>query len=557
MTEKRYGILIASSKYPDEPGLEDLRFPENDVDAINEVLTSKDYGQFTETFVFKNAPHHEILVKINEVLSVAGKNDLVLIYFSGHGKLNRLGQLCLAAANTSLKALEATSIPVQTIKNYFDISDSRKRILILDCCYSGAAGSVFARGGVNDHLQLVSQGQGTFIMTASTGIQVAVEKEADQYGIFTKHIVEGIKLGDADKNDDGFVDMHELYEYVHEKVREEGAQEPMKWDINVKGEIMIASSGKVSREKRRQKAKKTLFEFSQQGSLPDKILSAALKIISFEKKDMTQADLLYDRLIGRLVEQKISIGDFIVNWMEVQSDQTRDESPDPGTDQVDTSEIKKESHVPETGYGKIPIEKELPEQSEEVESVQIPPKEEKPKIASAIPKESASKSKKGWGFAAVILLVLAGVFSFIIYSKKQPPEHDISTQAPQDKQTQIEKKQYNANELSEIKENSKYQLGFFSLGATDEEFQNVLKVIIEKGYRIDNRYVGSLNSRPSWLAQSSTILYYRPESKPTAQKLSRLMKEITGIEFIIQPGSGLGVEKGKESSTFFIHYIVN
>jgi hypothetical protein len=60
MTEKRYGILIASSKYPNEPGLEDLRFPENDVDAMNEVLTSKEYGQFTETFVFKNAPHQFI-----------------------------------------------------------------------------------------------------------------------------------------------------------------------------------------------------------------------------------------------------------------------------------------------------------------------------------------------------------------------------------------------------------------------------------------------------------------------------------------------------------------
>ncbi len=68
MAGKRYAILIASSRYPDEPGLTPLRCPENDVDALNEILGSPEFGQFTETFVLKNKPSHEVLEQIAQTM---------------------------------------------------------------------------------------------------------------------------------------------------------------------------------------------------------------------------------------------------------------------------------------------------------------------------------------------------------------------------------------------------------------------------------------------------------------------------------------------------------
>ncbi len=112
MASKRYAILIASSRYPDEPGLTPLRCPENDVDALNEVLASPDFGQFSTIVVFKNKPSYEILWGIETVLADAGRDDLVLVYFSGHGKTNLFDQLYLATLDTNLKALGSTSIVV-------------------------------------------------------------------------------------------------------------------------------------------------------------------------------------------------------------------------------------------------------------------------------------------------------------------------------------------------------------------------------------------------------------------------------------------------------------
>ncbi|MCI5138744.1 MAG: DUF1566 domain-containing protein, partial [Candidatus Electrothrix sp. AR1] len=174
----------------------------------------------------------------------------------------------------------------------------------------------FARGGVDDQLQLMSRGQGTFIMTASTGIEVAVEKEDDEYGLFTKHLVQGIRSGEADKDGDGLVDMQELYEYVHEKVGEEGAQEPMKWDLHAKGKLVIARSVKKSRERRKQEIRKKLYGLAASGVLTDSIVYEAINVILKPEKDRTEREKQCGLLVEQLVNDKISSADFIEIWVK-------------------------------------------------------------------------------------------------------------------------------------------------------------------------------------------------------------------------------------------------
>ncbi|MGX9727431.1 MAG: caspase, EACC1-associated type [Candidatus Electronema sp. VV] len=312
MANKRYAILIASSRYPDEPGLTALRCPENDVDALNEVLSSPDFGQFSTIVVFKNKPSHEILEQLETVLAEVGKDDLVLIYFSGHGKLNPSGKLCLATVNTKPKKLGSTSIPAATITSFFEHSNVQRKILILDCCYSDAIGEEF-RGGVDDQLQIMAKGQGTFIMTASTGIQVAVEKEGDQLGLFTKHLVDGIRSGEADRDEDGEIDIHELYQHVYEKVRAEGAQEPMKWDLNARGRMIIAKSRRAADEQ--QKTERSLHLFAANGLLSSRIIIDAVETLHIPKKNLTDRDQVRIDLIEQMVENKISKDEFIKRWI--------------------------------------------------------------------------------------------------------------------------------------------------------------------------------------------------------------------------------------------------
>ena len=317
MSERRYAVLIAGSQFPDEPKLQPLRCPENDVDGLHEVLSSKTYGDFTDALVLKNVPHYEALLKINQVLKRAEKEDFVLIYYSGHGKLDMAGRLHLATFNTTVDALEATSIPVESIRNYVDVSPCSKVALMLDCCFSGAVGAAFARGNLDDQLRLASGGRGTYLMTASTGIQVALEKEQDRYGVFTKHVIEGIRGGGADLDGDGCVTMDELYRYVHGRVLDEGFQEPMKWDLNVRGALVVARTGRSPREERRRALRDRLVALAQEGNLPSRILSKALDVLAQPAPGASAELRRYNALLDRLLEGGLKVGDFIEEWYDV------------------------------------------------------------------------------------------------------------------------------------------------------------------------------------------------------------------------------------------------
>lgn len=245
VNEKRYAVLIANSSFPNDSKLQPLRCPENDVDGLSKILSSEELGGFLETVVLKNRTHYEVLNEVGRVFDRAGKDDLVLIYYSGHGKPDLEGHLYLASLNTvttTINNLTSSSIPVESIKRFIKHSKSRKVVLIFDCCYSGAIGATFTpRGDPSEHLKHVAQTRGTYIITASTGIQVAIEKEGDQYGLLTKHIIEGIQYGTADRDNDGYIGLEELYDYVSERVQEESPQEPMRWSLNVKGKPPVIS----------------------------------------------------------------------------------------------------------------------------------------------------------------------------------------------------------------------------------------------------------------------------------------------------------------------------
>jgi HEAT repeat protein len=244
MTEQRYAILIASSQFEDQ-NLQTLQCPENDVDGLDKILKSKDYGNFSSTLLLKNIPNHKVQREIERVIQNADKDDLILIYYSGHGKQDHARKLHLATTNTDVMCLKSTSISINFIKDLLDDSRTTKIILILDCCYSGLAGEAFARGGIDieEEMQSLSEVTGTYIITASGGSQAAFENPEDGYGVFTKHAIEGITSWEA-ANTEGNVTMDSLYSYIHKEMERDGIQRPMKWALNVKGELVVASRNK-------------------------------------------------------------------------------------------------------------------------------------------------------------------------------------------------------------------------------------------------------------------------------------------------------------------------
>jgi len=134
-------------------------------------------------------------------------------------------------------------------------------------------------------------------------------------------LIEGIKSGEADLDSDGRITMGDLYRYVHDKVLDEGFQEPMKWDLNVRGEMVIARSGRTPRKERAKQIREIIFDLAKKGFLPDDILDKARQVISLEPDQLSEEDLTYDKLLDQLLKKRLEPVDFILKWDRVRRSQ--------------------------------------------------------------------------------------------------------------------------------------------------------------------------------------------------------------------------------------------
>jgi formylglycine-generating enzyme required for sulfatase activity len=138
------------------------------------------------------------------------------------------------------------SIEANYVRARMDKSGSQRKVVILDCCHSGA----FAKGALGDSVgtrdAFEGSGYGRVILTASDALELAWEGGAwqgeDRASVFTHFLVEGLRTGAADLDRDGKIALDELYDYVYERVLTSGyaKQTPHKWAQKVQGQIVVA-----------------------------------------------------------------------------------------------------------------------------------------------------------------------------------------------------------------------------------------------------------------------------------------------------------------------------
>lgn len=226
---RKLALLIGVSEY--EAGLPPVRTAAGDVQAMQRVLQNPQLGGFEVAKILLNPPLEKMLVDIHNLFANSQKDDLVLLFFSGHGIVDESGKLYLATRSTNKETFKATAIAASHIQDIMRDSPSRKQVVILDCCYSGA----FAQNWQP------KRNCDTALLASSNSTQKSYE--AEESGIYTRYLVEGIEQGVADKDSDGEVLIAELHKYAKQKVQ--AIRPQMKPDIQTYREgfqIAIAKS---------------------------------------------------------------------------------------------------------------------------------------------------------------------------------------------------------------------------------------------------------------------------------------------------------------------------
>jgi tetratricopeptide (TPR) repeat protein len=138
---------------------------------------------------------------------VAGPDDLVVFYFSGHGSpssADQGGTNYLVAYDTDKNQLFATGLKMQDFTDLIKQRVHTDRVVIcMDACHSGATevGSKGIFRAKNFSVDDVVQGTGKYVVCSSQPSQVSWESTEYPNGVFTHYLIEGLrknpKLGDA------------------------------------------------------------------------------------------------------------------------------------------------------------------------------------------------------------------------------------------------------------------------------------------------------------------------------------------------------------------------
>jgi uncharacterized caspase-like protein len=274
--KEKYAVIVGVSRYRD-PAIPQLEFADRDAEAVRDFLLSPAGGHFQRDkisyLVNEDASLKNLKTALYTFLTKPRKEDLVVIYFAGHGSPdpNDRRNLYLLPYDTEVFNMGGSALPMWEVQDIFSrIIKSDRIVTFTDACHSGGISGNAAQVGparsagstrdlgvqpmgnnlVNQYLtRYAGEGQRA-VLTASDISETSMEGKmwGGGHGVFTHYLLEGMK-GKADRDSDGTVTAGELFDYVHDQVTQATKQQQnptalpgLARDLPVAGKAMVASN---------------------------------------------------------------------------------------------------------------------------------------------------------------------------------------------------------------------------------------------------------------------------------------------------------------------------
>lgn len=190
-------LVVGINDYPTAP----LRGCVNDAQAVADIIAANSDGSpnFDARVLVNVSTKSELKSRISDLFY--GPSEAALLYFSGHGYIDDVGGY-VVTPDFSPHDMGVSMDEILTIVN---ASKANNRIVILDCCYSGALGSPRVTGGQSAQIS-----EGVTLLTASRDSEPAMEMNG--HGVFTNLLLDSLAGGAADLT--GNITPGSVYAYI-------------------------------------------------------------------------------------------------------------------------------------------------------------------------------------------------------------------------------------------------------------------------------------------------------------------------------------------------------
>lgn len=250
---ERWAVLVGINQYAAGIEVPDLKWAENDVDALEQSL--KRDGYEVRTLKGLSATRPQIITVLQSLAMRLKPQDTFFLYIAGHGVRSRVNSKAYWLANDSTLAfLEASSLRLSHLMDYIADIKAGNKIVLLDHCFSGelvaelagapplppgplatgvappgasrgpASGPQLVRNvepvATTFRQQWTTDLGGTLVLGASRGD--AYEIADKKHGLFTLSLLKALDSRAADKNpNDGKLSADELKTFVQTEVSSE------------------------------------------------------------------------------------------------------------------------------------------------------------------------------------------------------------------------------------------------------------------------------------------------------------------------------------------------
>lgn len=213
---KIWAVVIGIAAYEH---MQRLRFTDDDAYRFYAFLKSPEGGALPDDqiqlLIDESATRNKIVSAMREIFGKADENDLVMLYFSGHGVPGAFLPIDFDGLNNKLYHQEISSILASSRAKY--------KVCIADACHSGgllAVRTPNAQPELISFYQNLSQAQpGTALIMSSKSNETSLEASGLRQGVFSHYLISGLK-GEADSDKNKIITIEELYQFIHQNVTE-------------------------------------------------------------------------------------------------------------------------------------------------------------------------------------------------------------------------------------------------------------------------------------------------------------------------------------------------
>jgi hypothetical protein len=212
-----WAVVVGVADYNHMPK---LKYTDNDAYEYAAFLKSVEGGGLPErqvkVLVDEEATRDNILIALQTQFKKADANDMVILYFSGHGLEGCFLPYDYDGMNNKLQHSEILGI--------FQQSKAKYKVCLGDACHSGTLTNTLAakspaRVTLDRYYQAFEESSGGIaLLMSSKGEEVSLEDSGLRRGVFSHYLIKGLK-GEADTDMNKIVTISELHRFVYEKVR--------------------------------------------------------------------------------------------------------------------------------------------------------------------------------------------------------------------------------------------------------------------------------------------------------------------------------------------------